>query len=315
MTKVRLSFTTNQGRQTKKIFIDLIEWTIILDIAADSTVSFFAGPILSKALRPYTITFSIVNLNSNRNRSKVAFRTENFVFQPDSGSSTCGRYNVWELGGLRKQADGSLLFELNVQKLSISSTCTIAPALLHHLIANQSLQDSHVKELSQARENLNVAETLLSQTLTQCESLQAELLKRPVDLTSPPSESKGPDGSNDEDEIPKKRKGKAKARVEEAFGGEAFEKVFRQKIEFLEDKGSEDELACWIARLKDSVQTLSVKRDALNSCVVCLGAPRAVIILPCQHMASCEGCIPAVKKSGKCPVCRGVIKSTMVPFR
>lgn len=317
MTKVRFSFTTAQGRQTKKMFVDLVEWKIFLDIGADSKVSFYAGPTLSKALRPCTVTYSIINLNSNRNRSKVFFRVENFVFQPESESTTCGRSRVWDLKALRKQADGSLLFELNIQSISLPSTSVIAPAVLHHLIANQSLKESHVKELTQTRENLNVAETLLSQTLTQCESLQAELSKRPADPTSSDTRHDESDKSEAEGEIPKrgKGKGKGKRKAEDPLGGETFQDVFRRKIEFLEDKGSEDDLVCWISLLKDSIQTLSVRRDALNSCVVCLGAPRAVIILPCKHMASCETCLTAVKKSGKCPVCRGAIKSTMVPFR
>lgn len=56
----------------------------------------------------------------------------------------------------------------------------------------------------------------------------------------------------------------------------------------------------------------------LKSCVVCLDAPRSVVLLPCKHLAMCDGCsdqlvvhareqfVLGVSSSLQvlCPVCR-----------
>ncbi|KAF6264578.1 hypothetical protein COO60DRAFT_1266813 [Scenedesmus sp. NREL 46B-D3] len=44
----------------------------------------------------------------------------------------------------------------------------------------------------------------------------------------------------------------------------------------------------------------------MTCCVVCMDAPRSVLLLPCKHLALCEACSVQLQGSAAncCPVCR-----------
>ena len=50
-------------------------------------------------------------------------------------------------------------------------------------------------------------------------------------------------------------------------------------------------------------------------CVICLGAEREVIILPCGHVCVCATCADTLLARGDtCPVCRGPIRTVMPAY-
>ena len=50
-------------------------------------------------------------------------------------------------------------------------------------------------------------------------------------------------------------------------------------------------------------------------CVVCLGAEREVILLPCGHVCVCATCADTLLQRGDlCPVCRGPIRTVMPAY-
>ena len=50
-------------------------------------------------------------------------------------------------------------------------------------------------------------------------------------------------------------------------------------------------------------------------CAVCLRAERSTLLLPCRHRCLCEGCAASVRQtSGRCPLCRETIESSMRVF-
>ena len=50
-------------------------------------------------------------------------------------------------------------------------------------------------------------------------------------------------------------------------------------------------------------------------CVVCLGAEREVILLPCGHVCVCATCADTLLAGGHlCPVCRGPITTVMPAY-
>ena len=50
-------------------------------------------------------------------------------------------------------------------------------------------------------------------------------------------------------------------------------------------------------------------------CVVCLGAEREVILLPCGHVCVCATCADTLLAGGhQCPVCRGPITTVMPAY-
>jgi len=48
-----------------------------------------------------------------------------------------------------------------------------------------------------------------------------------------------------------------------------------------------------------------------NECVICMNAPRDVVIIPCGHLICCENCVVQCKE---CPLCRGVINDNLKVF-
>jgi len=44
-----------------------------------------------------------------------------------------------------------------------------------------------------------------------------------------------------------------------------------------------------------------------NECVVCLDAPKAVVLVPCGHKCLCEACAERILVGEPCPVCRVVV--------
>ena len=53
----------------------------------------------------------------------------------------------------------------------------------------------------------------------------------------------------------------------------------------------------------------------LSRCVVCLEGERSVVLLPCRHAVLCTKCSGLVQQtSGRCPVCRAGITSTLSTF-
>ena len=49
-----------------------------------------------------------------------------------------------------------------------------------------------------------------------------------------------------------------------------------------------------------------------RECVVCLGAPPAVVFMPCKHLVTCAVCSPKIVDI--CPLCRSAIKERILPF-
>mmetsp|Transcript_4723 Transcript_4723/g.17862 ORF Transcript_4723/g.17862 Transcript_4723/m.17862 type:complete len:253 (-) Transcript_4723:259-1017(-) len=50
--------------------------------------------------------------------------------------------------------------------------------------------------------------------------------------------------------------------------------------------------------------------DAVNDqsrCVICLNMERAIVLLPCRHLATCHRCTVLLRRVGKCPMCRRTI--------
>ena len=48
-----------------------------------------------------------------------------------------------------------------------------------------------------------------------------------------------------------------------------------------------------------------------NLCVICMDAPKCVVLMPCKHYCLCEGCSGLVQQ---CPVCRRKIIHSMKIF-
>ena len=46
-------------------------------------------------------------------------------------------------------------------------------------------------------------------------------------------------------------------------------------------------------------------------CLVCLSAPKSVLLLPCRHLSVCEDCLAGFQQQ-KCPVCRGALEDYCV---
>jgi len=44
-----------------------------------------------------------------------------------------------------------------------------------------------------------------------------------------------------------------------------------------------------------------------SRCVICLNMERAIVLLPCRHLATCHRCTVLLRRMGKCPVCRQTI--------
>ena len=43
-------------------------------------------------------------------------------------------------------------------------------------------------------------------------------------------------------------------------------------------------------------------------CVVCMSAPRSIVLIPCGHLAVCQSCYTRLQQ---CPVCRSVIRGAI----
>ena len=44
--------------------------------------------------------------------------------------------------------------------------------------------------------------------------------------------------------------------------------------------------------------------NARNECVVCLDAPKTIVLIPCGHKCLCEACAEWIEVGDPCPVCR-----------
>jgi hypothetical protein len=55
------------------------------------------------------------------------------------------------------------------------------------------------------------------------------------------------------------------------------------------------------------------KLDAERSCVVCMDAPRCVLLMPCRHLALCDApeCAAMLGAPPRCPVCREAVAHTI----
>ena len=56
---------------------------------------------------------------------------------------------------------------------------------------------------------------------------------------------------------------------------------------------------------------LRLEREA-RQCAVCLLKERETVLLPCRHSVMCSTCTQHVQhSSGRCPLCRGAIESSL----
>ena len=62
-----------------------------------------------------------------------------------------------------------------------------------------------------------------------------------------------------------------------------------------------------IVYLLQEVFSTSVNRE----CIVCMSAPSDVVLLPCRHQCVCLQCVEELLMSGKCPLCRAVVKESL----
>ena len=53
-----------------------------------------------------------------------------------------------------------------------------------------------------------------------------------------------------------------------------------------------------------------LKTSCQYECIVCMDAPRSVLLLPCKHLALCNECWQC-KEMKQCPCCRGLIDSAI----
>jgi len=80
-------------------------------------------------------------------------------------------------------------------------------------------------------------------------------------------------------------------------------------------------------RLRDTLSNIRTERTAITEtvnienlpdtrvCVVCLGAERQVILLPCGHVCVCAQCADTLISAGHtCPVCRSAITNVMPAY-
>jgi hypothetical protein len=58
------------------------------------------------------------------------------------------------------------------------------------------------------------------------------------------------------------------------------------------------------------VKYVPLKKSCQYECIVCMDAPRSVLLLPCKHLALCNECWQC-KEMKQCPCCRGLIDSAI----
>jgi hypothetical protein len=56
-------------------------------------------------------------------------------------------------------------------------------------------------------------------------------------------------------------------------------------------------------------QCVPSKISCESECIVCMDAPRSVLLLPCKHLALCSHCW--LQNMKECPCCRGLIDSAV----
>eukprot|EP00993_Chasmostoma_nieuportense_P004354 NODE_5028_length_708_cov_23.079174_g4865_i0.p1 GENE.NODE_5028_length_708_cov_23.079174_g4865_i0~~NODE_5028_length_708_cov_23.079174_g4865_i0.p1 ORF type:complete len:184 (+),score=48.76 NODE_5028_length_708_cov_23.079174_g4865_i0:70-552(+) len=72
------------------------------------------------------------------------------------------------------------------------------------------------------------------------------------------------------------------------------------------------ELTQWLNQCWEGIRLLqSAQQDKINCCI-CFEHPKAVILMPCQHEATCAGCADRLET---CPVCRTPITQSIKPFK
>jgi len=82
---------------------------------------------------------------------------------------------------------------------------------------------------------------------------------------------------------------------------------------------AEEELRCraghaWRGAPGSACAECAVSTAAAAACCVCLGAPRATLLLPCRHLCVCNACGTHVVERGtaRCPLCRAFIQARVM---
>lgn len=78
----------------------------------------------------------------------------------------------------------------------------------------------------------------------------------------------------------------------------------------VEDKMRRRELE----RIDRLIAVQDSKVDDNDKCVVCLEAPRTVIVVNCGHFCLCTCCAAALPNPRRCPICRSRVKNFMAVF-
>uniref|UniRef100_A0A8W8N0V9 RING-type domain-containing protein n=1 Tax=Magallana gigas TaxID=29159 RepID=A0A8W8N0V9_MAGGI len=82
----------------------------------------------------------------------------------------------------------------------------------------------------------------------------------------------------------------------------------RQRVRELE-QNPEDELKRRLREMEEEIRRLSAKSNRAV-CKICRVEEVQVSFSPCNHLVSCEGCVPSLPQN-KCPMCRETIQGTV----
>merc|ERR1712129_412304 len=94
------------------------------------------------------------------------------------------------------------------------------------------------------------------------------------------------------------------ARLLESFGGEGVLRELLEQIG-LARSGLSAQEATALAEEENVAAELDIDSvDDLQRCVVCFSKQRAILLLPCRHLATCHKCTVLLRRMGKCPLCR-----------
>lgn len=88
--------------------------------------------------------------------------------------------------------------------------------------------------------------------------------------------------------------------------------------QYLADHYSTDEgLAELRSALVATLARVDQARHERTLCIICLERPKTVIALPCRHRCMCQPCyerVVALAANPECPLCRGPLRDTIIPF-
>jgi hypothetical protein len=89
-----------------------------------------------------------------------------------------------------------------------------------------------------------------------------------------------------------------------------------ERTEVLLRVGEGGEHAPGLAAAASEIAKILEEERAKEKCCVCLTAERRAVLLPCRHAVLCDACADHVKRSsGRCPLCRVGIESTLSVFK